>query len=183
MREILKIKTENYCSMGEARRKYREINPSGTQRINKSNTYDAVASQIEPNKPLIPTASNEKLVLPSTKNYIAKPVAPPVKDNIEKIKTTAIIEKIKTTKCIVKSNKLNSPESTALNSSQQITSCNESNLSFLNQSSILDYSRVPTRCTSNVRNHLSTDYSAGNNKLFKQNSYSDVFDGDPDMST
>ncbi|KAL9872056.1 uncharacterized protein ACN427_010322 isoform 1-T1 [Glossina fuscipes fuscipes] len=139
MREIPKIKTENYCSMGEARRKYREINPSGTQRISKSNTYAVGASQNIPNKPLIPTPSNEKPVLPSTKNYIAKSIPSPAKDNIE---------------------------SSVLNSTQQITSCNESNLPSLNQPSISNHSRVPTRCTSNIRKHLSTDYSAARTLQF-----------------
>ncbi|KAL9900812.1 uncharacterized protein ACN427_007846 isoform 2-T4 [Glossina fuscipes fuscipes] len=161
MREILKIKTVNYCSMGEARCKYREINPSGSQRISKSNTYAVVASQIVSNKPLTPTSSNEKPVLPSIKNYIAKPVPLPAKDNIEKIKTTAHIEKTKTTTHKPKSNNRNPPESPVLNSTQQSTSCNESNLSSLNEPSISNYSRVPTRGGSNIHRHLSTDYSAG----------------------
>ncbi|KAL9871215.1 uncharacterized protein ACN2A1_014920 [Glossina fuscipes fuscipes] len=46
-----------------------------------------------------------------------------------------------------------------------------------------DYSRVLTRCTSNLRKHLSIDYSADKNKLFTQNSYSDIFDADADVST
>ncbi|KAL9887127.1 uncharacterized protein ACN427_012686 [Glossina fuscipes fuscipes] len=142
MREILKIKTENYCSMGEARRKYRETNPSGTKKIQKSNVYAAVASQIEPSKTSTATASNEKPVPPLTKNYIAKPVTSLAKDNIEKIKTTANIEKIKTTTHMPKSNNLDPPESPVLNSTQQITSCNESNLSCLNQPAISNYSRA-----------------------------------------
>ncbi|KAL9872535.1 uncharacterized protein ACN2A1_014579 isoform 1-T4 [Glossina fuscipes fuscipes] len=232
MREILKIKTENYCSMGEARRTYRERNPSVAHGIGKSNTYAAVASQIEPSKTLTATASNEKPVPPLTKNYIAKPVTSLAKDNIEKTKATANIEKIqtttymlksnipnspeshftqhitsgnesilssinqplktkataniekiKTTTHLLKSNIPNSPESPALNFNQQITSVNESILSSLNQPSISNYSRAPTRCVSNVPNHLNTDYSAGKNKSFTKNSYSDLLDGDADMST
>ncbi|KAL9876462.1 uncharacterized protein ACN2A1_013137 [Glossina fuscipes fuscipes] len=171
MREILKIKTENYCSMGEA------------HGIGKSNTYAAVASQIEPSKTLTPTASNEKPVPPLTKNYIAKPVTSPAKDNIEKTKATANIEKIKTTTHMLKSNISNSPESPAVNFTQQITSVNESILSSFNQPSISNYSRAPTRCALNLPNHLSTDCSAGNNKSFTKNSYSDLLDGDADIST
>ncbi|KAL9875458.1 uncharacterized protein ACN427_013586 isoform 1-T1 [Glossina fuscipes fuscipes] len=162
MREILKIKTENYCSMGVAQRKYRERNPSVAQGIGKSNTYAAVAPQNKPSKPLTPNPSNEKLVLPSTKNYTAKPVSLPAKDNIEKIKTTAIIGKIKTTTRIPKSNKLSPTEPPALKS----VSYNVSNLSCLNQPSISKYTRAPTRYNSNVRNHLNTGYSARKNKLF-----------------
>ncbi|KAL9903662.1 uncharacterized protein ACN2A1_004383 isoform 1-T1 [Glossina fuscipes fuscipes] len=135
MREILKIKTENYCSVGEARRKYRERNPSVGQGIGKSNTYAAVASQIVHSKPLTQTLSNKKHVPPLTKNYIAKPVTSLAKDNIEKTKATANIEKIKTTTHMLKSNIPNSPESPALNFTQQITSGNESILSSINQPS------------------------------------------------
>ncbi|KAL9900525.1 uncharacterized protein ACN427_007709 isoform 1-T1 [Glossina fuscipes fuscipes] len=183
MREILKIKIENYYSMGKARRKYWELNPSAAQGIGKSNTYAAVDLLIEPNEPLTATPSNEEPVLPSAKNCTAKPVPSPAKDNIEKTKATPNIEKIKTTTRILKSNKLNYPESPALNFTQQITSCNESNLLSLNQPSISNYSRAPTRCTSNVRNRLSADYSAGKNKVFLQNSYSDLPDGDADMAS
>ncbi|KAL9887271.1 uncharacterized protein ACN2A1_009460 [Glossina fuscipes fuscipes] len=235
MREILKIKTENYCSMGEARRTYRERNPSVAHGVGISNTYAAVASQIEPSKTLTATASNGKPVPPLTKNYIAKPVTSLAKDNIRKTKATANIEKIKTTTHmlksnipnspespalnftqhitsgnesilssinqpsktkatanidnikttthLLKSNIPNSPESPALNFTQQITSGNESILSSINQPSISNYSRAPTRCASNVPNHLNTDYSAGKNKSFTKNSYSDLLDGDADMST
>ncbi|KAL9875237.1 uncharacterized protein ACN427_013453 [Glossina fuscipes fuscipes] len=183
MREILKIKTENYCSMGEARRTYRERNPSVAHGIGKSNTYAAVASQIEPSKTLTPTVSNEKPVPPLTKNYIAKPVTSLAKDNTEKTKATANFEKIKTTTHMLKSNIPNSPESPVLNFTQQITSGNESILSSINQLSISNYSRAPTRCASNVPNHLSTDYSAGKNKSFTENSYNDLLDGDADTST
>ncbi|KAL9913567.1 uncharacterized protein ACN2A1_000954 [Glossina fuscipes fuscipes] len=129
MREILKIKTENYCSMGEARRTYRERNPSVAHGIGKSNTYAAVASQVEPSKTLTATASNEKPVPPLTKNYIAKPVTSLAKANIEKTKATANIEKIKTTTHMLKSNIQNSPESSALNFTQQITSVQKRALS------------------------------------------------------
>lgn len=40
MKEILKIKTKNYCSIGEARRKYKESNPIIT--TNQNNTYASV---------------------------------------------------------------------------------------------------------------------------------------------
>ncbi|KAL9930472.1 uncharacterized protein ACN427_014918 [Glossina fuscipes fuscipes] len=151
MREILKIKTENYCSMGEARRTYRERNPSVAHGIGKSNTCAAVASQNKPRKPLTATASNEKPVPPLTKDYIAKPVKLLAKDNIEKTKATANIEKIQTTTYMLKSNIPNSPESPALNFTQHITSGNEPILSSINQPSISNYSRVPTRCNSNLR--------------------------------
>ncbi|KAL9872522.1 uncharacterized protein ACN2A1_014572 [Glossina fuscipes fuscipes] len=148
MREILKIKTENYCSMGETRRTYRERNPSVAHGIGKNNTYAAVASQIEPSKTLTATASNEKPVPPLTKNYIAKPVTSLAKESPalnftqhitsgnesilssinqpSKTKATANIEKIKTTTHLLKSNIPNSPESPAVNFTQQITSVNES---------------------------------------------------------
>lgn len=48
MGEIQKIKTENYCSMEEVPRKYREINPTA-QATNKCNTYAAIAFQIHLN--------------------------------------------------------------------------------------------------------------------------------------
>ncbi|KAL9887407.1 uncharacterized protein ACN2A1_009553 [Glossina fuscipes fuscipes] len=197
--------------------------------------FGNVASQIEPSKTLTATASNEKPVPPLIKNYIAKPVTSLAKDNIEKTKATANIEKIKTTTLMLKSNIPNSPESSALNFNQQITSGNESILSSINQPSktkataniektkttihmlksnipnspespainftqqitsgnepilssinqpsISNYSRAPTRCASNAPNHPNTDYSAGKNKTFTKNSYSDLLDGDADMST
>ncbi|KAL9923766.1 uncharacterized protein ACN2A1_003314 isoform 1-T1 [Glossina fuscipes fuscipes] len=83
-----------------------------------------------------------------------------------KTKATANIEKIKTTTHLLKSNIPNSPECPALNFTQHITSVNESILSSINQTSISNYSRAPTRCASNVPNHLNTDYSAGKQAKF-----------------
>ncbi|KAL9891287.1 uncharacterized protein ACN427_009895 isoform 1-T5 [Glossina fuscipes fuscipes] len=179
MREILKIKTENYCSMSEARRTYRERNPFVAQGIGKSNTYAAVASQNKPSKPLTPTPSKEKPVPSLTKNYIAKLVTSPAKDNIEKTKITPNIEKIETTTYMLKSNILNSPESPALNFTQQTTNGNEPILPSINQPSISNYSRAPICCASNVPNHLSTDYSAGKNKSLTKNSLTLTFQPNP----
>lgn len=68
MKEVLKIKTKNYCSIAEARRKYRENNP--IQTANQNNTYASISSDSPTKRKETHNNQKEKNVKSSTQNII-----------------------------------------------------------------------------------------------------------------
>lgn len=157
MQEILKIRTVNYCSIGEARRMYRENNPITT-------TNDITYANITTESP-----TKRKEAKNSTNEQTEQNIETTTSHNKTKNQNT-------TTNLNEQNNQLNTPKSsriktTTKNNETVSQSKNNKNIETTTTSTISDKSNKPENNISQANNASISPFSSITQTLIAQNDY------------